>query len=470
MGYLPAIPLLFLLACTSGLPLGPDTGTPDNAGSDSDSASSDSDSPPPLPDDLEARVHDVMASIIVLSWTQPAPATVQAEYSFDDGVWLTTPSYDVDAGARQLLLLGIPFETEITWRLLVDGVPAAKDATIETGATPSGIPDVDHFSGDDASWDAQTKWVLVSIASNGTPGASPWTFIIDRKGRLVWGHKTPTSRTTFCPQVSFDGREILVDYNSWWGAFDGGSHSQVARLDIEDTTLGTYDTPGLIHPFTQTGDGTIVWSAAQGGASYSGEVLAYLDGDGDTRNLFDCNAFSHARGGDNCGANTVFWNPADGHFLYSIYTQDTVIEVDAEGAPIRWFGHLSGAWNFEDRETEFWWQHGAQYLPDGHLLLSTRRTETAEETVIREYELDEAHDSLVQTWTFGEGEGVYAEILGEARRLPGGNTLHNFGSTPRIRENTPEGDVVWDASWDESGTMGRMQALGDLYPLWSSSP
>jgi hypothetical protein len=269
---------------------------------------------------------------------------------------------------------------------------------------------------------------------------------------------------------SVDGTEILIDYNSWWGAFDGGRNSQVARLDIEGTTLGTWNTAGLIHPFTQTGDGSIAWAAAQGGASYSGEVLSVRDPSGTTRTIFDCNAYSRARGEGICGANTVWWNPADGHFLFSVYTIDTIVEVDEDGDPVRSFGHLSDSWDFADADTAFWWQHGVHFLDDGHLLVSTRRDETAEETVVREYALDEGTEELEQVWSFGEGEDVYAPILGEARRLPGGNTLHNYGSNPRIREATPDGEVVWDVEWDETGTLGCTHPVDDLYAMWSSDP
>ncbi len=458
---------LMLVACSDGGPALDDTvGGPDD---DTDTPA-DTGSPPPPPLEVEATVHDVMASIVVLAWTLDAPADVQAEYSVDEGVWMHTPAYAYEAGPGRLLLLGIPFDTEVTWRVLVDGRAATDDARIRTGAVPAGLPLIDHVDGDPDAWDPSTRWILGSLAPSGGAGARPWTFVLDRQGRMVWAHKTPTGRTTFSPLLSVDGREILVDYNSWWGSFDGGAQSQVARLDIEGTTLGTWDTPGLIHPFTQTGDGSIAWSAAQGGYSYSGEVLQVLDTSGHSRTVFDCNAFSRGRGGSYCGANTVWWNPDDGHFLFSIYTIDTVFEVDAEGTPLRWFGHLPGAWAFADPDTSFWWQHGTQYLPDGHLLVSTRRDEAAKETVVREYALDEGDEALVQVWSFGEGEGVYAPILGEPRRLPNGDTLHNYGSNPRIREATPEGGVVWDVAWNDTGTLGCTHVVPDLYALWTTSP
>lgn len=442
-----------------------ETGTTNHTGDTSEPGETGDSAPEPVAIvDLTARVHDQMKSIIVLSWTQSASADVHAEYSFDDGDWLESPTYAFSAGAHQILLLGIPFETPVTWRLVVNTTPAADDASITTGTLPRGVPEADHISGDSSQWDTETRWVLASIAPSG--GSSrPWTFIFDRQGRVVWANETPTGRTTFAPRPSADGSEILIDYNSWWGSFDGGVNSQVAALDIEGNELERWDTPGLIHPFTQLDDGRIAWSAAQGGSSYSGEALAVLNDDGDAVTLFNCNSFSRSHGGDTCGANALWWNPENGHFLYSLYTLDTIIEVDADGSPVRWFGDLSGSWGFSDPNTQFWWQHGGHLLSNGHLLLSTRRTETAEETLVREYELDETNEELTQVWTFGEGEGVYAEILGEARRLSNGNTIHNYGSATRVREVTEDGDVVWDLRWSSGGTLGCTWPLSDLSAL-----
>ena len=60
--------------------------------------------------------------------------------------------------------------------------------------------------------------------------------------------------------------------------------------------------------------------------------------------------------------------------------------------------------------------------------------------------------------------------MGEAHRLPGGHTLHNYGSTARIREFTPAGDVVWDTQWGGGQTLGRTEVIEDLYDLWGDAP
>lgn len=408
---------------------------------------------------VAASVHPDMASIGVLEWEQPASGTVRADYRVGEEEWLTTPSYDLEAGPQRLLLLGAPFASTMTWRLVGDGFEA--EGFLETGDLPAGVPEADTVEGDAGRWDADTRWVLLSFAPQGGESLA-WTLIIDRAGRVVWAKGTEAGRTTYAPRPSADGTALLVDHNSWWGSFDGGVNSEVVRLDIEGAELERVATPGLIHPYTELEDGTLTWSAAQGGTEYAGDALVRRRGD-TIETMFDCNAFSEARGGGMCGANAITWDPLTERYLYSLYSLDTVIELTPDGEPVRWFGHLDGAWGFADPDTAFWWQHGAHYLPDGHLLLSARRGEEDEETVVREYRLEAANEELVEVWSFGEGEGVYAPVLGEARRLPGGDTLHNYGGVRRIREATPDGEVVWDVAWDDSLILGSTWPLSDLY-------
>ncbi len=140
------------------------------------------------------------------------------------------------------------------------------------------------------------------------------------------------------------------------------------------------------------------------------------------------------------------------------------MEIDRlTGESLRWFGESSGSWSFEPEDSSFYWQHGVTYTDEGNLLLSTSDVEGGEETLVREYHLDHDTSVLEQVWSFGQGEGLYSASHSDARRLPGGNTLHNLGQTARLREITPDGTVVWDMSWGDSHVLGVATPLEDLY-------
>jgi hypothetical protein len=76
---------------------------------------------------------------------------------------------------------------------------------------------------------------------------------------------------------------------------------------------------------------------------------------------------------------------------------------------------------------------------------------------------------LRQVWAYGEDQGIEGKYAGEAHRLENGNTLHNFGTGARMREITPDGDLVWDVKFPggNTGGNGRLQGrsvfITDLY-------
>ncbi len=168
-------------------------------------------------------------------------------------------------------------------------------------------------------------------------------------------------------------------------------------------------------------------------------------------------------------SNALFWHEETDTFLYSFFSSMTVVQLErSTGTTLRSWGQFSD-WSFDPPESQFDWQHGVTFTETGTLLLSTHVSQESDEGVVREFELDEQNKVLRQVWSFAEGDGIPALEYGEAHRLPGGNTLHNYGSTTRVREATPEGLVVWDLAWlDEQGEplpafIGRSLLLEDLY-------
>lgn len=413
--------------------------------------------------DLGASVDPTYGTLVTARWEQLAAATAWVEYSVDDGQWRATPAEVVQPGAAEALMLGVPYDHTVRFRVVNDlcGEPLrSEEAAAETGSAPAGLPQVTAVQGDPARWDARTRYVFTGM-NDAADGNRYWTFVIDRQGRVVWARQNPRLTVTLHPRVTRAGDALLIDENTFWGSFDGGAGSQVVELAIDGTVLHTYATPGLRHPFTDGPDRAIVWGAYQVGT----ETLELVTVGGEQRSLWDCQDFLNSQGmAGTCTSNTVWWDAETDRYLYSFYTLETVFEIDPEEGPVRWFGHLPGSWSFDPPGSIFWWQHGGHYTEAGTLLISSHLSGEGEETVVREYELDEGSRTLREVWSFGQGEGVYGEELGEAHRLPGGNTLHNYGTEPRLREVTPAGEVVWDVQWGER-YIGRSTPIEDLYAL-----
>lgn len=459
-----AVPVLvaWLVVWCAGCPGDDDdTDVPDDDVADDDSAEDDE----PIAD-VAWRLHDEIESLVYVTWTQADPATTHVEFSFDEGEWLSSPAEENDAGESEALLLGIPYDTEFTFRLvyeLGDGPVTTDEQSAETGALPGDFPVPALLESDDAAYEPTGRYLMSSINAynGGWTGGDYYKFIMDRRARIVWTLLTPDNSWSIYLRVAQNGEDILWDDFTYWSGWDDGADSQVHRMKIDGTILESTPTPGGHHAFTELPDGTIVWGAA----SWWSETLEKVGTDGIQRTVWDCTEFMDAIGeGDYCQSNALYWHETTDSFLYSFYSTSHVVEIDgATGATLKILGHVNGAWAFEPEESAFYWQHGATFTDDGTLLLSTYSGEDSSELAAREYELDEAGETLREIWSFGEGEGVYGDTAGEAHRLPGGNTLHNYGSGCRLREVTRDGAVVWDVDWEGSKLLGRSVFIEDLY-------
>ncbi len=429
------------------------------------------DTEPPLPplEGLELRLHEEIESLVYASWQQLQPATVRVEFGSETLGWRQSPERELGIGAQEQILLGIPYEQAIEVRLVaeVDGETwESEPEPVTTGEQPTGVPTMEVLAVDEARLDPGVGFVLASIEEVNSFGlaVASWSFVFDRQGRVVWALESPQGRATIHARLSWDGTDLLIDHNSFYALFDGGAASQVARYDIDGSQLALYDTPGMHHPFTDTPDGDLVYLAT---AETYDSLVRVDTATGERQTLWACQPFQEGLGVEQyCTSNSVSWHEESGHFLVSFYSSDTVVEIDPEaGEATRWFGHLPGAWGFDPEDSAFWWQHGAHLTEAGTLLVSTRSAEEGEETLVREYALDEEARLLRQVWSFGEGQGIYGEVMGEAWRLGNGNTLHNYGSGTRVREVTPEGDLVWDVTFSSGTFLGRTTPIEDLWAL-----
>ena len=413
--------------------------------------------------DVTASVSEVIGTVVTVRWTQSVDGDVAVAYAFDDTT-LVTPTQPGVVGHNEIHLLGIPFGTDITYEVRLGGGTSAPHS-IATLPLPAGFPEPALLVADDTRWDPGVRYVLASLTEANADWRGPWwTVIFDRLGRVVWARRTRTDMVTIYPQVSADGA-LLLDENSFWGAFDEGAASSVRRVGLDGTEEAIYPVPGLHHGFAEDGDGAIVWPAW----GDEGETLERLSNDGVQERVWNCASLRKLTGTkDPCSANTVTWQPEEDAFLVSFWSLDAVVEIDAgTGANRRWFGELDRAWSFDPADAGIWWPHGATYTDAGTLMLVTRSQPTGKgnETIVREYALDEGNDALRLVWTAGEGDGFYSEAFGEAHRLASGNTLYNYGQVARVREVTSDGELVWDLNWPTSAFLGLTTPIADLYAL-----
>ena len=122
--------------------------------------------------DLSWRLDEAIESLVHLSWQQSGAATGKVEYSFDEGEWLLSPVEFRDAGAHDDLLLGIPFDTEVRARVVLerDGAElTSAEVTAITGVIPDELPLPEVLVSQPDQWEPGMDYMLGSI--NPSPGA-----------------------------------------------------------------------------------------------------------------------------------------------------------------------------------------------------------------------------------------------------------------------------------------------------------
>jgi len=460
--------LIFLLACDPA-EVTDDTGTPSTS-PDTDTDTTDTNDTDPVPVDgfgnLSAELHDDHESVVMASWEQDESGTVHIEYSFENDEWHSTPSYATTAGPHTVPLLGIPYEMDVQWRLVVESADTFKPQSIDGEALTTEdypslpVPELVNANTDASQWLESGKYLLTSINEDdgGWTGGTYWTVIYDRQGRLVWGQKTPQSHWTLFAQVAVSGDHILWDEATYWADWDGGAGSTVHRAYL-DSELDEISTPGLHHAFVQLPDETLVWGSQNHGG---GEALVeQAMGSTDEQVLWTCNEDWPNSG--NCESNGLFYVEETNSFLYSFYTNNSMVEVSRDtGESMWWAGDVRNGYEFDPANSEFEWQHGISYTDAGTLLVSTEAiNNSGYTTMVREYTVDHDNETLTEVWSFDPD--IYASTNGDAWRLDNGNTLHNYGSSSVLNEVTAEGELVWEVQWPGDRLLRRSVFIDDLY-------
>ncbi len=420
--------------------------------------------PIPVVTDLTWHLHAEVQSLVYVDWTQSADAEVHVEYSFDDGVWVSSPTFTARAGVQEQLIAGIPFATTAQWRVVPEGGESVDGEPIATGALPEDLPLGTVTVSDPSSWLPGANYMLTSInkKSGGWTGGEYWTFILDRQARVVWAHVAPQHHWTLFTQVSVTGDYFMWDEATYWSDYDEGEGSTVHKAWL-DEEIEQIATPGLHHAFVQLPDETLVW-----GSQYDDWTEALVEmGPTETQSSVLWTCQDNWPGSGDCESNGLFYVEGTDSFLYSFYTNNSIVEVDHQtGESLWWAGEVAGGYAFDPESSQYSWQHGITYTDAGTLLVSSEYHPDGQhdpETWLLEYDVDAAARTLHYVW--GNSSGAYAGTNGDAWRLANGNTLHMVGTAGVIREVDPAGTDVWRVEFEGTRLLGRGQYIEDLYTL-----
>lgn len=138
-------------------------------------------------------------------------------------------------------------------------------------------------------------------------------------------------------------------------------------------------------------------------------------------------------------ANNVDWNhvnavapDSDGNILLSVRHFDEITKINRSDSSIIWrLGGNANQFSFPNDAAQFKGQHDIRRIANGNITLWDNGVAgpPVHAGTAKEYQLDENSLTATLAWSYTENPNSYSDATGNMQRLPGGNTLVDFGMT-----------------------------------------
>lgn len=438
-----------------------------------------------------------------VTWTSPVEGSSFVEYGVgtpDESAFdLSTPE-DAGGTEHEWVLRGLTNgETYAVRPVTVTADGERLVGPTEQHTAPFAPADLLPMKIDEAQLDPSRSEVYGGFLTISTLGAeSSYAAVLDpRTGQYTWWSTVddPGSLAVGRLKPSRDGQSLLWNDYLRSRAVD---EAHTYRYSHDSCDVETTRNLWGHHDFNELPDGSHGW------LSYTFDEAVAVDGYGEIPIIAD-NIYEAAAGSDtetpveiwssltdwDCpvywvgptmeldawvpgyhewghGNSLAYLDDDDAYFMMMRYT-DALVKVDrATGSTVWTMGGPCGTVANAAGDAPFWsYPHFSQVWrdADGLHVLVFDNGDNYEPQISRvvEYLIDEAAGSATEVWSYTHPTGDFIRILGDARRLEGGNTLIAWSPQGAMQEVTPEGDIVWYASTGLGQTVGRVHFIPDIY-------
>jgi hypothetical protein len=136
----------------------------------------------------------------------------------------------------------------------------------------------------------------------------------------------------------------------------------------------------------------------------------------------------------------------DGNILMSSRHMDEVTKIDRQTGDIIWrMGGKHNEFTFINDPIGFSHQHDARRISNGNLMLfDNGNFHATPRSRVVEYRLDEPARTATLVWSYSHTPAVYSFAMGNAQRLPNGNTMIGWGAYPLVTEVHADGSTAFE--------------------------
>ncbi len=424
-----------------------------------------------------------LPTLLWVSWSTDLPSRGSVEVVVGDDEPIVVASEE-EATDHRVPVLGLPAMTMVSLivRSQAGNLESEQTVTATTGTLPSVLPVLDA-----GTWDrtaaTEESYVLLGL------GSPTWSgmLVANRRGRVVWHYALDPGcyfvetgmlpeqpgvlamawceEDMFVHRVPFDPRQpdehvLLLDgHHAYAPLPDGG-------LAYCYEECRSWDHEELEREVHACGDGLRILEAD---GSISTLFSVWDWGVPASRTLRRSTADNPA---DWTHANAIDHLPVRDTLLFSLRNLSAALEIDlSSGVVVEEYGLTDGAAGYEEGTEAFNYQHDPNWTGDDTMLMVTTTEDDngdlARETHAVELTVQEGTGLLEEVWSYHPGPNVFSRSGGGARRLTNGDTLvHWRDPRSRLREVTPDGEVVWELmSPDQAIRMGTPQLFRDFYAV-----
>jgi hypothetical protein len=414
--------------------------------------------------------------IVTFTTVLPAPTEAHINFGLDTSYGMTAP-VDLTQPSYRTLLLGMKPSKQYHFQLsatsATDGgviTCTSGDLTIMTGAAPNGMQNPTITTNNASALfggflvTGQYNQVIIGGTSAGAPA-----FILDKDGTYVWWYTVAGSDATGVT-MSYDGNYM------WINSVNVPSHiAKVHRVSMDGLIDEDHsdEFAGLSHQLTVLPDETVAFYAY--GTNGCDDIKLRAP-DGTVSTVVNAQA---AHGGtDACHVNAIFYSRQDDTLVFGDLDNNCLTKITRTGTtvwvlnggvdtgPTSWFNDGALVWRGG--------QHGFHILglddfvifnnnamtPAGSKVSWGAAAGDATGSFAIEIKLDLTAMTATRTWAY-QGLGLNDSVLGDAQRLPNGNTMVDFSTKGSIQEVDASGNLLQEIK--TTTNFGYLQKRATLY-------
>jgi hypothetical protein len=416
--------------------------------------------------------------IVTFTTTLPSPTSAEIKFGLDTSYGMTAP-VDLTQADYRTLLLGMKasraYHLQISASNGSDSCSSG-DYTLNTGPLTNGLQTPTITTNDAAALyggflvTGQYSGLILGTGTTGAPA-----FILDKDGNYVWWYTVPNSDATGVT-MSYDGNYMWIN-----NADVPSKKASVHRVSMDGLVDEDHSSEfvGLSHQLTVLPDETVAFYAY--GTNGCDDIKLHAP-DGTVTTVVNART---AHGGTvACHVNAIFYSSSDDTLVFSDLDNNCLTKITRGGATV-WVLNSGGGVTSSFSEGSFIWrggEHGFHILGlDDFVIFNNNSTKPAGSPLgwpagaagdgngsyAIEVKLDLTAGTATQTWSYqgtdpSNGNMTIADdVLGDAQRLPNGNTMVDFATKGTIQEVDAGGHLLQEIRMSTS--FGYLQKRATLY-------